>query len=117
VTALPEHGLVCGDGTVIPGQDAVRAWHLALLEHRHRVTAEKKRYKAECARLRELFGPAAGAVNVRPAGESPGWFQADFDELAREDPVSDDEAVFRAPDGTWFADDARWYLPPCELEG
>lgn len=107
--------LPVADGPVVHGQEAEEAWHLALLEHRRRVRAESCRYRAECARLRELSGPPAGAANLRPAGESPRWHQADLDDLAREDPVSDDEAVFRTADGTWFAADARWYLPPCEI--
>jgi hypothetical protein len=108
--------IVFPDGTAIPGQEAVDAWHRAYLEHRRRLDAENRRYKAECARLKELSGPPAGAVTFRPAGESR-WYQAGFDDLARADPVVDDEAVFRAADGTWFADDARWYLPPCERSG
>jgi hypothetical protein len=54
---LPEPGVVLSDGTVLPGQEALDAWHYAYFEHRKRLDAEKRRYRAECARLRELFGP------------------------------------------------------------
>ncbi len=108
---LPDPGLVLSDGTVIPGADAVEAWHRAYLEHRRRLDAENRRYRAECARLRELSGPPGGAANLRTSGGT-GWHQADFDAL--DPPGSDDQAAFSSPSGEWFAADAAAYLPPCE---
>ena len=108
---LPDPGLVLSDGTVIPGQEAVEAWHAAVLEHRRRLDAENKRYAAECAALRERFGPAAGAANVRTSGGSR-WHQADFGAL--DPPDTGDQAAFSSPSGEWFSADAAAYLPPCE---
>lgn len=114
---LPDPGLVLSDGTVIPGQDAVDAWHLAVLEHRRRLAAESRRYAAECARLRDLFGPpGTTAQGRRMSWPAAAWHQADFAELDRDEPVSDDEAVFSSPSGEWFAADARAFWPPCETE-
>ena len=56
---LPDPGLVLSDGTVIPGAEAVEAWQRAYLEHRRQVRIEAARYAAECAALREEFGPPA----------------------------------------------------------
>ena len=77
---LPDPGPVPADGTVIPGADAVEAWHLAYLEHRRQLRRENSRYAAVCAELREMFGPpsgtphggryaAASAANQVPSGE------------------------------------------------
>jgi hypothetical protein len=106
---LPDPGLVLSDGTVIAGAEAVEAWHRAYLEHRRRLDAENRRYKAECAALRERYGPPAGAATVRPAGGSA-HYQADFDGLDD----TDDQAMFSSPSGEWFSADAAAYLPPCE---
>ena len=108
---LPDPGPVPADGTVIPGADAVEAWHLAYLEHRRQLRLENSRYAAVCAELREMFGPPSGT----PHGETfpaAAWHQADFGGLDD----TGDQAVFSSPDGTWFAADAAAYLPPCELE-
>jgi hypothetical protein len=113
---LPDPGLVLADGTVLPGAEALEAWHRAVLEHRRRVAAERHRFAVECAVLRERFGYAATMIPARATGAGGvRWYQPGFDEL--EVPPDDDQVVFTRTDGTWFAADARAYLPPCETEG
>jgi hypothetical protein len=110
---LPDPGLVLADGTVIPGEDAVIAWHNAYIEHRRALRAEAARYAAVCVMLRERFGPPAGA----PRGEAfpaQAWHQARLEDL--DPPDTDDQAAFSSPSGEWFAADAAAYLPPCERE-
>ena len=107
---LPDPGLVLSDGTVIPGAEAVDAWHRAVLEHRRRLDAENRRYKAECAALRERYGPPGTAHGNRMSWPAEAWHQADFDGLDD----TDDQATFSSPSGEWFSADAAAYLPPCE---
>ena len=97
--------------------DAVWAWHRAYLDHRIRVRAETARYAAECMRLREEHGPPGGQSSDRSekAADRPAWYQPDLDEA--DPPPTEDEIIFRQPDGTWFAADAAAYLPPCEMTG
>lgn len=76
---LAEPGIVLTDGTVLPGQEAVEAWQRAAYGHQKRVRQEMERYRAECGRLRELFGPPRGAVSG--SGPAPAWQQLSFDDL------------------------------------
>jgi hypothetical protein len=109
---LPDPGLVLSDGTVIPGQEAVDAWHRAYLDHRKRADAERRRYAAECARLRELFGAPGTSHGNRMSWPREAWHQAAMDEL--DPPDTGDQAAFSSPSGEWFSADAAAYLPPCE---
>jgi len=75
---LPDPGLVFADGTVLPGQEALEAWHRAYLEHRRRDRAERIRYAAVCAAIRAQYGPPSGT----PRGitfPAPAWAQDTFD--------------------------------------
>ena len=97
--------------------EGIWAWHTAYLEHRVRVRAETARYAAQCQEIRDQHGPPGTVSPDRSevSARRPAWYQGDFDELDYD--LSDDEVVFRQPDGTWFAADAAAYLPPCEMEG
>jgi hypothetical protein len=108
---LPDPGLVLSDGTVIPGEQAVEAWHNAYREHRKQLAAESRRYAAECAALRERSGPPSGAV-APAVRHSVAWFQLAFDEL--DPPDTGGQAAFSSPSGEWFDKDAAQYFPPCE---
>lgn len=107
---LPDPGLVLADGTVIPGAEAVEAWGRAYKAHRVRVDAERRRWQAECRRLREEFGPPSTDQGGRATFPGQAWHQADFDGCDD----TDDQAAFSSPSGEWFDKDAAAYLPPCE---
>lgn len=77
---LPDADLVLTDGMVIPGIEAAEAWGRACSDHKHRVDAENRRYQAECAQLRERYGPPAGAVMGRGMSwPAAAWTQEELD--------------------------------------
>jgi len=108
---LPDPGPVLADGEPVPHEDAVVAWHNAYIAHRRRVRAEAARWWAECAALRDRFGPPGTDQGGRAVFPAQAWHQADFDGLDD----TDDQAVFSSPSGEWFPADAAQYLPPCEM--